>query len=116
MQRPSLTRYAWLSIAAALATIEAITNERMLENAIEVGDYAMDVLKGMQDRHPTIGDVRGKGLMIGVEFVLDKQKKTIAHDHAENIVTKAFEKGALFLSCGKSSIVACVEHFEAVDG
>ncbi len=93
-----------LSCAAALATIDAIVNERMLENAIEVGDYAMDVLKGMQERHPTIGDVRGKGLMIGVEFVLDKQKKTIAHDHAENIVTKAFEKGALFLSCGKSSI------------
>ncbi len=76
----------------------------MLENAIEVGDYAMDVLSGMQEQHPTIGDVRGKGLMIGVEFVLDKQKKAIAHDHAENIVTKAFEKGALFLSCGKSSI------------
>jgi 4-aminobutyrate aminotransferase len=93
-----------LSCAAALATIDAIVNEKMLENAIEVGDYAMDVLKGMQERHPTIGDVRGKGLMIGVEFVLDKQKKTIAHDHAENIVTKAFEKGALFLSCGKSSI------------
>ena len=93
-----------LSCAAALATIDAIVDERMLENAIEVGDYAMDVLTGMQARHPTIGDVRGKGLMIGVEFVLDRQKKTIAHDHAENIVTKAFEKGALFLSCGKSSI------------
>ncbi len=93
-----------LSCAAALATIDAILTEKMLENAIEVGDFAMDVLKGMQERHPTIGDVRGKGLMIGVEFVLDRQKKTIAHDHAENIVTKAFEKGALFLSCGKSSI------------
>ena len=93
-----------LSCAAALATIDAIVNEKMMENAIEVGDYAMDVLTGMQERHPTIGDVRGKGLMIGVEFVLDKQKKTVAHDHAENIVAKAFEKGALFLSCGKSSI------------
>jgi 4-aminobutyrate aminotransferase len=93
-----------LSCAASLATLDAIEREGMLQNALVVGDYAMDVLAEMQVRHPTIGDVRGKGLMIGVEFVLDKQSKAIAHDHAENIVTKAFEKGALFLSCGKSSI------------
>ena len=93
-----------LSCAASLATIDAIEQEAMLENTLNVGDYAMDVLSEMAVRHPTIGEVRGKGLMIGVEFVLDKHKKTIAHDHAENIVAKAFEKGALFLSCGKSSI------------
>ena len=93
-----------LSCAASLATIDAIEREGMLQNALNVGDYAMDVLAEMQVRHPTIGDVRGKGLMIGVEFVLDQKTKAIAHDHAENIVTKAFEKGALFLSCGKSSI------------
>ncbi len=93
-----------LSCAAGLATIDVIEREGLLQHTLDVGDYAMDVLNEMQERHATIGDVRGKGLMIGVEFVLDKNKKTIAHDHAENIVAKAFEKGALFLSCGRSSI------------
>ena len=93
-----------LSCAAGLATIDVIEREGLLAHTLDVGDYAMDVLSEMKERHPTIGEVRGKGLMIGVEFVLDKVKKTVAHDHAENIVAKAFEKGALFLSCGKSSI------------
>jgi 4-aminobutyrate aminotransferase len=93
-----------LACAAGLATIDVIEREGLLQHTLDVGDYAMDVLSGMKERHPTIGDVRGKGLMIGVEFVLDKVKKTVAHHHAENIVTKAFEMGALFLSCGKSSI------------
>jgi 4-aminobutyrate aminotransferase len=93
-----------LACAAGLATIDVIEREGLLQHTLDVGDYAMDVLSAMQERHPTIGDVRGKGLMIGVEFVLDKAKKTVAHHHAENIVAKAFEMGALFLSCGKSSI------------
>jgi len=93
-----------LSCAAGLATIDVIEREGLLQHTLDVGDYAMDVLNEMKERHATIGDVRGKGLMIGVEFVLDKVKKIAAHDHAENIVAKAFEKGALFLSCGKSSI------------
>ncbi len=93
-----------LSCAAGLATIDVIERDGLLQHTLDVGDYAMDVLNEMKERHATIGDVRGKGLMIGVEFVLDKVKKTVAHDHAENIVAKAFEKGALFLSCGKSSI------------
>jgi 4-aminobutyrate aminotransferase len=93
-----------LACAAGLATIDVIEREGLLQHALDVGDYALDVLNGMKERHPTIGDVRGKGLMIGVEFVLDKAKKTVAHHHAEAIVTKAFELGALFLSCGKSSI------------
>jgi 4-aminobutyrate aminotransferase len=93
-----------LACAAGLATIDVIEREGLLQHALDVGDYAMDVLNEMKERHPTIGDVRGKGLMIGVEFVLDKAKKTVAHNHAESIVAKAFEMGALFLSCGKSSI------------
>ena len=93
-----------LACAASLATIAVIEREGLLQHALDMGAYAQAVLSEMQVRHPTLGDVRGQGLMIGVEFVLDKVKKTIAHDHAENIVAKAFEKGALFLSCGKSSI------------
>ena len=60
-----------ISCAASLATIELL-EERYLANAAEVGQYALDALQEIQMRHPSIGDVRGKGLMIGVEFVKDK--------------------------------------------
>jgi 4-aminobutyrate aminotransferase len=93
-----------LACAAALATIDVIERERLLDHATEMGNYIQGALSEMQALHSTIGDVRGKGLMIGVEFVLDKQTKAIAHDHAENIVQKCFEKGMLMLTCGKSSI------------
>jgi 4-aminobutyrate aminotransferase len=93
-----------LACAASLATLDVIEREHLLDNAARQGEYLLDALAEMQARHPTIGDVRGKGLMIGVEFVLDKHTKAIAHDHAENIVTKCFEQGMLTLPCGKSSI------------
>ena len=93
-----------LSCAASLATLDVIEREHLLSYATETGEYMLDALREMQLRHPTIGEVRGKGFMIGVEFVLDKKTKAIAHDHAECIVSKCFENGLLTLSCGKSSI------------
>jgi 4-aminobutyrate aminotransferase len=93
-----------LSCAASLATLDVIEHEHLLSYATETGEYTLDALREMQLRHPTIGEVRGKGFMIGVEFVLDKKTKAIAHDHAESIVSKCFENGLLTLSCGKSSI------------
>ncbi len=63
-----------ISCAASLATIELL-EEGYLANAAEVGQYTMDALEEIQMRHPSIGDVRGKGLMIGVEFVKDKSTK-----------------------------------------
>jgi len=92
-----------ISCAAALATIELVESEFM-QNAAEVGEYAMDALKEIQARHQSIGEVRGKGLMIGVEFIKDQEGKEPAHDLTERIVELGYERGLLMLSCGKSVI------------
>lgn len=92
-----------ISCAASLATIDLVENEYM-QNAKEVGEYAMDALAEIQARHPSIGDVRGKGLMIGVEFVTDRETKEPAHDLTERVVELGYERGLLMLSCGKSVI------------
>jgi len=75
-----------------------------LKNAAEVGAYAMDALEEIKSRHPSIGDVRGKGLMIGVEFVTNRETKEPAHDLTERVVSLGYERGLLMLSCGKSVI------------
>lgn len=92
-----------ISCAAALATIDLVESEYM-QNAAEVGEYAMDALKEIQARHPSIGEVRGKGLMIGVEFIKDHETKEPAHDLTERVVELGYERGLLMLSCGKSVI------------
>lgn len=92
-----------LACAAALATIDLIDKE-YLQNAAEVGEYTLDALHEIMVRHPSIGDVRGKGLMIGVEFVKDRQTKEPAEALRDNIVDIAFRNGLLLLGCGKSTI------------
>jgi 4-aminobutyrate aminotransferase len=92
-----------VSAAAGLATIELIEKEYM-QNAAEVGQYTIEALNEIKSRHPSIGDVRGIGLMIGVEFVKDRTTKEPASDLTERVVNLAFERGLLMLSCGKSVI------------
>ncbi len=92
-----------LACAAALATIELI-EEQYLQNAAEVGQYALDALAELQVQHPSMGDVRGKGLMIGVEFVMDKETKAPAAELRDRIADLAFERGLITLGCGKSVI------------
>ncbi|MGD8403171.1 MAG: acetyl ornithine aminotransferase family protein [Anaerolineales bacterium] len=92
-----------VSCAASLATIDLIQKE-YLENASVTGKYALDALEEIMHRHPSIGDVRGKGLMIGVEFVKDRETKVPAKELTERIVDLAFERGLLLLSCAKSVI------------
>jgi 4-aminobutyrate aminotransferase len=92
-----------VSCAAALATIDLIGKEFM-QNAAEVGQYALDALEEIKARHPSIGDVRGKGLMIGVEFVKDRESKEPAKELTDRVVDLGFEHGLLMLSCGKSVI------------
>lgn len=92
-----------LSCTAALTTLDLI-EDGMMENAIEQGEFIMDALAEMQVRHPSIGDVRGRGLMIGVEFVQDKTNKQPAHQLREDIVHTAFQNGLLLLGCGRSTI------------
>ncbi len=92
-----------ISCAASLATIDLIEKEYM-KNAVEVGAYAIEALEEIKSRHPSIGDVRGKGLMIGVEFVKNRETKEPAGELTERVVKNGFEHGLLMLSCGRSVI------------
>ncbi len=95
-----------LACAASLATLDLIENE-YLQNAAEVGEYTLDALAEIMARHPQIGDVRGIGLMIGVELVRDRQSKTPNSRLRDRIVELAFESGLLTLGCGKSTLRIC---------
>lgn len=92
-----------ISCSAALATLELVEKEYM-QNAAEMGEYISDILCEIMARHPSIGEVRGRGLMIGVEFVKDRQTKEADETLRDNIVNNAFVRGLLTLGCGKSSI------------
>jgi 4-aminobutyrate aminotransferase len=92
-----------IACAAALATIELIENEYM-DNSTEVGEYTLDALHEIKTRHPSIGDVRGIGLMIGVEFVKDRQTREPDDELRDRIIHQAFEGGLLLLGCGTSAI------------
>jgi len=90
-------------IAAALATIDVLEREAV-HNAGEVGAHMMQRLRTWPERLPLVGDVRGLGLMIGVEIVSDKDQKTAAPDLRDLIVQTAFEKGILFLGAGPNTL------------
>lgn len=92
-----------ISCAAALATIDLIENE-YLENAHVVGDYAKNCLEEIAARHPSIGQVRGIGLMLGIEFVQNGDPSQPHEALRDEIVDLAFERGLLLLGCGKSVI------------
>ncbi len=92
-----------LACVSALKTIELIQNGYM-ENAANMGEYIQDALCEMQMRHPSIGDVRGRGLMIGIELVKDKQTKEWAPELRARVVHKCFENGLLTLGCGRSTV------------
>jgi 4-aminobutyrate aminotransferase len=89
--------------AAALATIKLIEGG-LMENAAKMGQYMLDRAKAMEAEHPTIGDVRGKGLMIGIELVEDKESKKPARALRDELLHRAFKKGLLILGCGASTI------------
>jgi len=92
-----------VSCAAALATI-ALLQEGLIKNAAEVGGYLLDGLRDLAARHPLIGDVRGKGLMIGVEFVRDRQTKARASTERDAIVDELFTRGLLVLGAGRNAL------------
>jgi 4-aminobutyrate aminotransferase len=92
-----------VSCAAALATIKLL-KERLVANAAEVGAHLMNGLKALMERHPLIGDVRGRALMIGVELVRDRRTKERASDERDAVVQAAFARGLLLLGAGKNAI------------
>jgi 4-aminobutyrate aminotransferase len=95
-----------IACAAGIATLDLIKNG-MMQNASEIGEYTLDALSEIQMRHPCMGDVRGKGLMIGVEFVKDRQTKEPAKNLRDKIVLNAFERGILTFGCGESTLRIC---------
>jgi 4-aminobutyrate aminotransferase len=90
-------------MAAALATLRLV-EAGMMENAARLGDYMQQKVREMMDRHPTIGEVRGKGLMIGIELVKDRAGKEPARQVLHDLLRAAFERGLLLLPCGVSTI------------
>jgi 4-aminobutyrate aminotransferase len=92
-----------VSCAAAIATIKLL-KEQLMANAGTVGAHLMNGLKALMDKHPIIGDVRGRGLMIGVELVRDRKTKERATSERDAVVDAAFRRGLLLLGAGKNSI------------
>ena len=92
-----------LCCAAALATLELVEQE-YAANAAAVGEYFLGRLRELQTRFPCIGDVRGKGLMIGMELVSDRGTRAPARALCEAVLTRAFHNGLLLLSCGASTV------------
>jgi 4-aminobutyrate aminotransferase len=92
-----------VSCAAANATIRLL-KEQLVANAAAVGDHLMQGLRQLYDKHPLIGDVRGKGLMIGVELVRDRQTKERATDERNAVVQAMFRRGVLILGAGKNAL------------
>jgi len=95
-----------VSIAAALATIDIIEREAMA-NAARVGERMLERLRGWKETHPMVGDVRGRGLMIGIELVKDKATREPASVARNRVETLAFERGLMVLGCGETSIRLC---------
>jgi 4-aminobutyrate aminotransferase len=91
-------------IAAAMATLDVIEREGLVRNAEQVGTHIKRRMADWPARHALVGDVRGYGLMIGLELVCDQEKKTPAPIERERVVELAFERGILFLGCGSNTI------------
>jgi len=91
-----------LCCTAALKTLELVEGD-YAANAAMVGDYFIGRLRELQQRHPEIGDVRGKGLMIGVELI-DPATRAPAKQLCDAVITRAFHNGLLLLSCGTSTV------------
>ena len=81
---------------AALTTIEIIEDEGLVENAARVGDWALERMNDMMDRLGLIGDVRGRGFLLGIELVTDRETKEPARDAAEQVFYRALDKGLSF--------------------
>ncbi len=91
-------------IAAALATLDVIEKEGLLRNSQEVGNHMLKRMTGWPKKHRIVGDVRGRGLMLGVDIVKDQATREYGNSERDRIVEAAFERGILFLGCGPSTI------------
>jgi 4-aminobutyrate aminotransferase len=92
---------------AAANTVLDLVNEELAANAARVGEHLMQGLAELQGRYEQIGDVRGRGLMIGIEFVKDRRTREPARALSHAVMEEAFKRGALLLTCGASTIRLC---------
>jgi 4-aminobutyrate aminotransferase len=92
-----------ICIEAALATLNVLEREA-IASAETVGNHILRRITPWVQKHPMVGDVRGRGLMLGVEIVKDKATRATAHDERDRIVDLAFERGLLFLGAGENTI------------
>ncbi len=81
---------------AALTTLEIIEDEGLVENAARVGAWALERLHDLRDKHPLVGDVRGRGLLLGLDLVADRESKDPAADAAEQVFYGALGRGLSF--------------------
>jgi len=95
-----------VAVAASLATIELLEQE-LVDNAARVGAHLMARLRDLPQRFPMVGDVRGLGLMIGIELVRDQVTKERAGDLRDKVVQMCFERGLLLLGAGPNTIRLC---------
>ena len=95
-----------VAIAAAMATLDVLERGGMA-NAAKVGSQILERLEGWKKTHPMVGDVRGRGLMIGLELVKDKTTREAAPALRNRVEEICFEKGLLVLGCGETSIRLC---------
>ncbi len=93
-----------LSCVAANAVITIIKEERLLENATTKGAYIMKRLQELKEQTEIVGDVRGKGLMIGMEIVENKETKKPAPKKAKEIMIRSWKRGVAAITCGVSTI------------
>lgn len=89
-----------MACAAALASIEVIEEENILENVKNVGSYFMKRMQQMKEEHPIIGDVKGKGFLLGIELVKDKETKEPFPEAGVSVYRKAFKKGLAWIPAG----------------
>jgi 4-aminobutyrate aminotransferase len=89
--------------AAALATIELVAGG-FVDNAARVGDYFLGRLRELAARQPVIGQVRGKGLMVGMELIVDAASRRPARELCDALITRAYHNGLILLSCGQSTV------------
>jgi len=110
-----------VSCAAANATI-ALLKDGLVTNAAKVGAYLIEGLRALQGKHSIIGDVRGMGLMIGIELVRDRGTKERAVEERNALVQTMFRRGVLVLGAGRNAIrlapplVFTIEQADAVLG
>ncbi len=95
-----------LCLAAALATMDVLERDG-IQNAARVGEFMLERLRGWKQKHPLVGDVRGRGLMIGIELVKDKATREPVTALRNRVEVLAFERGLLILGCGETSIRLC---------